>query len=370
MKHEWRLISVCIAACIALLSAHASAGTVELRSAARVIEGAPVTLADIATLKGEDAEALGSLVVLEASDPALARGEASIEIDTLRALIDRRGVNWGLLTLRGGRCDLRVREARAEAKPAPDRTFIETIEAPGEPTVRTFVEQRLRETFGVSDPAQIRIRFEARDEDLLSMPLAGRLVDAHTTGSSVRVPVSVSVYEGERLLERRSIRAETHIRREVCVLKAPLRRGERIGEQAITRETRWMATDTSPLTAEEALAAESKSTVDAGVVLERHHVEAPVVVRRGGLVIVHYLSGPVILKTRARALSDGRMGDRIKFEALGTKRQFMARVDGSDRAVVRRESEPPRLIGSETQTAVTERTSGAQRSGVAVTRAE
>lgn len=370
MKHERRLITGIMAALMALLSAHASAGTVELRSAARVTPGEAVTLADIAVLTGDDAKALGDLIVLDVDSLSVKSGRASIDIDRVRALIDARGVNWGLLTLRGGRCDLRVREAPAPARTAIENPFIETIDSQTEPTVRTFIEQRLRETFGVTDPSLMRIRFEKRDEDLLSMTLAGRLVDAHTTGSSVRVPVSVSVYEGERLLERRSIRVEAHIQREVCVLKAPLRRGERIGEQSFTRETRWMATDTSPLSPAEAVIAEAKSSVDAGVVLERRHVEAPVVVRRGGLVIVHYLSGPVILKTKARAMSDGRMGERIKFEALGTKRRFMARVDGADRAVVRRESEPPKLIGNQDQTAVTERPREAQRPGIAVTRAE
>ena len=371
MRRESRGIIGLAALLIAALGALAQAGTVELRSLARVEPGRDVTLADVARLTGEDAQDLGEIVLIGRDDPALSRGRASVAIERVRALIDARGVNWGMLTLRGGRCDVLVREART--KPAPEvQTPQRTEESPssGAATVRTFVERRLRETFGVDDPGDMRIRFDDRDEDLLSMTLDGRLVDAHTTGSSSRVPVSVSVYEGERLLERRQIRAEVMIRRQVCVLREPARRGERIDASMFTLETRWMATDTSPLTPEEAAASEIKSPVDAGVVLERKHVEAPVVVRRGGLVVVHYLSGPVILKTRARALSDGRMGDRIQFEALGTKRRFMARVDGADRAVVRREGGPPGLLGDEKKVDVASAPVGVTRNGIAVTRAE
>lgn len=363
MRLEWRLILIVLA----LAGVRASAGTVELRASARVEAGSDVTLAHVARLTGEDAKALGDLVILHADDPALARGSAPVEIGLVRSLIDGRGVNWGLLTLRGGRCDVRVRapeRARAEraSEPAPEVT-----PADGAPTVRTFVEQRLRETFGVEDPAQMRVRFDDRDADLLGMALEGRLVDAHTTGSSSRVPISVTVYEGDRLIERRHVRAEVLVEREVCVLRAPVRRGERLTSEAVTTERRWLATDVSPLGLEDALGAEAKSPIEAGVVLEGRHVEAPIVVRRGGLVIVHYLSGPVILKTKARAMSDGRVGEKILFEALGTRRRLMARVDSADRAVVRRESGEPGLVSIEPEA---DPTPSVERGGVSVTRAD
>lgn len=363
MRLEWRLMLILLA----LASGRTPAGTVELRASARVEAGSDVTLSHIARLRGEDAEALGDLVILRADDPALARGKAPVEIGLVRSLIDGRGVNWGLLTLRGGRCDVRLRapeRPRAERSSAPAP---EVIRDDGTPTVRTFVERRLRETFGVEDPAHMRVRFEDRDADLLGMALEGRLVDAHTTGSSARVPISVSVYEGDRLLERRLVRAEVLVEREVCVLRSPVRRGERLTGEALTTERRWLATDVSPLGYDEAVGAEAKSPIEAGVVVEGRHVEAPIVVRRGGLVIVHYLSGPVILKTKARAMSDGRVGEKILFEALGTKRRLMARVDSADRAVVRRESGEPGLVSIEPEA---DPAPSVERGGVSVTRAD
>ncbi len=366
MKHEWRLIP-CV---IGLLSAIASAGTVELRRVARVEPGADVTLRDIALLQGDDALSLGDLVVIQGGDPALSGARARIEIDRLRTLIDARGVNWGLLTLRGGRCDLRLKgpaPATVRNAESPARAI---AVAPTGPSVRTYIESRLLETFGVSDPAMARIRFEERDADLLAMGLEGRLLEVYTTGSSSRVPVSVTIYEGERLIERRQIRVEMLIEREVCVLSVPMRRGELIGADAMTRERRWLTPDVRPLSPEEAVGSEIRSGVEAGVVLSEHHVEAPIVVRRGGLVTVHYLSGQIILKTRARAMSDGRLGDRIKFEALGTRRLFMARVDASDRAIVQSETEAPGLLFEERATTDIGTPAQAQRPGVAVTRAE
>ncbi len=373
MRHEWRLIPFVIA----LVSAVASAGTVELRTVVRVEQGADVTLSDVARLIGDDAVALGDLVVLSGDDPALSRGKGRIEIDHLRAMIDARDVNWGLLTLRGGRCEIRVRsgkeavsfDRRGEGRASALAPALPT--QPTGPTVKTFIEERLRATFGVTDPALMRVTFEGRDADLLAMGLEGRLVEAYTTGASLRVPVSVSVYEGERLIERRQIRVEVLIERAVCVLSVPMRRGELITGESVTQERRWLGTDVRPLSAEDATGAVVRSPLEAGVVLIGRHVEAPIVIRRGGLAIVHYLSGKVILKTRARAMSDGRLGERIKFEALGTKRRFMARVDASDRAIVRHEAEAPGLVPTETSES-TNQTSGdgASLPGVAVTRAE
>jgi len=223
----------------------------------------------------------------------------------------------------------------------------------------------------VADPALMRVTFEDRDADLLAMDLEGRLVEAHTTGASLRVPVSVSVYEGERLIERRQIRAEVLIHRAVCVLSVPMRRGELVTGESIMQERQWLGADVRPLSAEDAMGAVVRSPLEAGVVLVSRHVEAPIVIRRGGLAIVHYLSGKVILKTRARAMSDGRLGERIKFEALGTKRRFMARVDASDRAIVRHEARAPGLVPADTPENINQTPAGgAERPGVAVTRAE
>ncbi len=330
---------------LALAGAQAAADKIELLSAARVDGSGAITLRDVARLHGPRAERVGGIVLVEPG--ASASAPRSIEVGQLREALDEAGVNWAFISLRGGRCDL------LPAAPAPVARTPEVEQAaaavPGAPSVRTVVEHRLREIFGVADESKIRIRFEERDGALLAMPLVGeggaaRLVEAHTTGSSSRVPVSVSVYEGDSLIESRSIRVGVEIEREVCVVRAPIERRSAIEAESLVVESRWLTPDVSPATLGESVGAEARSRLEPGQVLTASDVTPPIVVRRGEQVMVHYLSGPVILKTKARALEDGRVGDRIRLEVLGSKRRLEARVDAPGRAVVRGEASEPGVL--------------------------
>jgi flagella basal body P-ring formation protein FlgA len=58
-----------------------------------------------------------------------------------------------------------------------------------------------------------------------------------------------------------------------------------------------------------------------------------VVIRRGEMVSVDCLSGRVVLRATARALSAGVEGQIIEFKVPGADRTFTARVAGPGRAV-------------------------------------
>jgi len=358
---------------LALAAGAAGADRIELRTAARIDASRGVTLGDVARLEGPHAERIAGIVLLEPVAGDLG-APLAIEVGEVREALDGAGVNWAMISLRGGRCDLlpAAAPARAASPAAP-------AVAPGAdvPTVGTVVERRLRETFGVADAGSIRCRFEERDAALLAMPLsegsggggAPLLVEAHTTGASSRVPVSVSVYRGESLVESRQIRVDVEILRDVCVVRAPVERRGTIGEADLAVEPRWVTPDVAPASMSDSVGAEATARLEPGQVLTRDHVVPPIVIGRGAQVDVHYLSGPVILKTKARALEDGRVGDRIRLEVLGSKRRLEARVDGPGRAVVRDEATTPGVLEDGAAAGAEGRDAGAPGdTGVRITR--
>ena len=71
-----------------------------------------------------------------------------------------------------------------------------------------------------------------------------------------------------------------------------------------------------------------------GDTIGRRHVEPPIVVKRGDSVSVRCVAGSIVAKMTARALADGRDGDRIRFEPVNGGKRFSATVNGPGRAVL------------------------------------
>ena len=156
-------------------------------------------------------------------------------------------------------------------------------------------------------------------------------------------------------------------------MRAPVERRSSIGATGVVVERRWLTPDIVPATLDDCVGAEAKSRLDVGQTLTQAHVVPPIVVSRGEQVMVHYLSGPVILKTKARALEDGRVGERIRLEVIGSKRRLEARVDAPGRAVVRNEPMTPGVLedpGTDAPAVGALGGGAAPATGVRVTRSE
>jgi len=78
-----------------------------------------------------------------------------------------------------------------------------------------------------------------------------------------------------------------------------------------------------------------RSVVRPGEPIETSAIEAPILIDRGEIVVVHCIAGTIIIEQRARAKGRGRDGEVIAFESLDSPRRiFSARVSGPGRAVV------------------------------------
>jgi flagella basal body P-ring formation protein FlgA len=322
------LILVLVGSCVA------RAGTVTLRQSAIFDGHGSLTLGDVADLDGEDVRALSEV---ELGGLEGAGRVHEVTLDRVRDALDAHGVNWGRVALRGASCTVRLtRQGRAqnEDEKEESRRIAEPVDIDMPPTVRTRVAVLLCRLFGVEN-ADLRVLFDDGDEVFLDTPEWGRRIEVqpNSVGASSRQSLTVRVYEGEHLVESRTIRADVTIRRRVVVVGSGLARREVIERGDVSLQTLWMEPDGTPPVArlEDAVGMLTQSRVKAGSVLRESQIEMPVLVRRGERVTVHCLNGGVALRVQARALRDGKRGEQIECVLDGRDRTFTARV--SDRGV-------------------------------------
>ena len=286
-----------------------------------------MTLADVAELRGDAAVGLGGLVVGEA-------GATRVDLAAVRrALEGRVGTNLGRLTLSGSACAVRVGAAMSAVAPtaggatAPAGAALETV--------RTRVAAKIAEVVGV-EAAGLRLAFDegAAGRALLGMGVAGRTVVVQPAGAGERMPLSVRVYEGDRLLASGTVRVGVLVRREVVVARRDLTRGAAFDAERVGAETRWVEPGVSPAAMADVLAATARGRVEAGGVIETRHIETPLAVKKGDLVAVDCLSGSVAVRRTARARAAGREGDVIEVQTLESRKSFRARVSGPGTAVL------------------------------------
>jgi flagella basal body P-ring formation protein FlgA len=357
------LLALCAALTLAVCAAAARAGAsardagidrVELRGVARVQPGRDVTLGDVAHVTGPRAEALRALVLVPARD--LTDTSLTIDLARVRSAIDPRDARR--IVIDGAACAVRVLSP-APAEPTPAvAAATDAPPAPGAPTVRDSVLAALRLAFDVpAEDIRVTLSDSGAEAALLSTPAQGRTVDARPTGLGDRVPVQVTVYEGDRVVASGLVRAGVLLRREVALASAGVARGEALTAANIHSDIAWTPPSADAVPLDAALGMVARRTLRAGQRLTRGDVESPVVVRRGDLVVVRSLAGAIVVRVEARALEDGRVGDVIRFQSErpapprrtpadraqrtertqrpeGRESVFTARVDAPGRAVV------------------------------------
>ncbi|MCC6285046.1 MAG: flagellar basal body P-ring formation protein FlgA [Phycisphaerales bacterium] len=319
-------------------------GSVTLRSAVRLAPGAPARLGDIAALDGPDAAALGDVVILDAARIVPGAWQEIDLAQARRAIEAARPGAGSRVTFTGRACAVTALAPLAEPvprdEPAPEPE--ETPFAPG--TVGEAAERVLADTLGAARE-DLRLAFDPSNAELLAMTLAGRSADIRLSGASSRVPLSITILEGDRIIRTEIIRVGVWVRRTVLVASRPLSRGALIDPDTFALQEQWLPPTATPLDPARAAGMELRTPIDAGAVLDARHVQPPVVVRRGDRVVVYVAIGSILIEEETRALSSAREGESIDFEALdGSRRIIRARVNGRGRAVAGDHEAPPEEI--------------------------
>lgn len=333
MTRGTRLILILLAGAWSVLANGLARGqdSIMLRATADRAAPGPLTLADVADLSGESAAKLGALVVMANAGA----GASTLSIDTIRGLLEARDeVNWGKLELRGGTCHIWIGEPEPPKPKAPAAKAVkEPVPAPDGPIVRRQIEARLVAALGVPT-SDLKLTFDERDAALLNTSVVGRASDISLIGRSPEQPVSVTLYEGEKIAASGTVRVGVRVRRVAAVLADDLKRGEEVTAAKVTGEERWLPHTMDTVLPEDAVGRVARGALSRGKVLEATDVQAPLVVKKGELVRVHCVNGSFVLKTTARALADARLGELVTLQPVGGVRTFQARMDAPGIAVL------------------------------------
>lgn len=318
---------------LAAASAWAEPTTVTLRRTARVHAGQAISVADVAVIEGPLAEQAAQTPLIGANDieHRLRRGWMSVGVQEVAAAI---GINPPDLLVRGSTCQVGV----IAAPPTIEST--EAGETPASraltgPTVLNLVTVRLCDEFGV-DKSDLRLTFDDRYATTLRTPIGACTADIHPTGRSADMPMSVTLYDADRIVLSETVRLRVELRRPVAVVDRLITRRATIEPSQYHFESQWVVATDEPATPAQLDGAEARTTLEPGRIIHARHVEAPIVVRRGDMVAVRVVSGTIVAKITARALSEGRDGDRVQFEPIIGGQRFVARMNGPGRAVLNR----------------------------------
>ncbi len=333
-------------AIVLTVAALAAADTITLRHGVRV-EAGGLTLSDVAELQGPEAQRFAELVVLETGSDA-----AAVAMAAIRNKLDEAGAHWGKLNLRGpSRVEL-IRARETTPKPVAPVIVDDQAEARANPTepvqgeavevapptgLKALLVNWLAERLDV-EPGALRV--EANDPQAPVWTwnnLNGRFEFESIGGKGLgRVRLIVRRYRGEQIDEQR-LGVHVAVRKTVVVAQLPVQRGQTLTSSDVKTETRWIESESlRPLTTLRSVVGRSAARrLQVGDLIEQDRIEAQRLIRRGQVVTVRCLSGSLVLKTTARAMEDGTLGEKIEVRNEKTRRQYRVTVTGAQQAVMR-----------------------------------
>ena len=372
---------------VALLANAAWAGNISLRQSASMDTPRAVVLRDVAELSGPDASALGDTVVVpvdELSRLVRSRGWVEVDMERIRRALKDAGAPMGRLAVAGSACIVRVAEETTEApttapaEPVKERAEPEEVSLEGIPTVRIRVVQSLLTELGIV-PADMRVRFDARDTELLDQPEGARRVIARpvsTAGASpgmgqtekaaAKMLVEVRIVEGDQQVLIKTIGAVVSVRHQVLRLVHDVPRHQPIVAGDVELTDQWMppgaagamGTDAGTALSVESLTGRiARTRLAQGSTLSAEMLTSPNVVKRGDVMEVWVYRGGLALKARATAQKDGAVGESIPCKLDRSTAPFMVRIDAAGRGTLVNSD----VIPAKPEPAATNRTASAAR---------
>lgn len=287
--------------------------TVTLKSEAYV-SGPVVTVADVAVVKGPNAETLGAVEIVDAAAPGSSR---RIDASLLENRIQRAGYDdteievTGIartmattlhLEIQGSDLTENLREFVHTSMPwDPENTVIDIV-PPGGTTVvsdgEVHVEWRTNPAYKYLGQGTFRgeISVDGRQE------------------KTVYAKVNVQAYS------------------EVLVATRNISRGDALNEANVALEMRDLSAirTESFFGLDEVAGSVAKSSIHSGQIISPRKVMQPKIVKRNQIVTVMTQMGALTIQSQAQALKDGAVGDVLACRNLKSKEEFMGilRKDG------------------------------------------
>lgn len=326
------LRSLALAACLALFSSAHAQDRIVLKPVANVTANV-VRVADIADVQGPPA--LGDVIVVKdlRAEVAPANSPLTIDLPRVRAALEKSpAINWGRLTLSGVPCKVRPAPSLLSDEPCADANAPDhaTNDAP---TIRDQVASWLARSFACQ-AADLRLSFDDAQRDILNASTQGLTVSIRSLGASDKLSLAVTTYRGDLIANTATLRVTPLIRRDVATAARRISRGEAITADALSHDEQWLPPSVAPIQSSDIQGVIARVRIDPGTIIRPEHIDQPLVIKKGEIITVDCLSGGVVVRAMARAMTPGKDGDIIPFQYLESKRPFNARVNGPGRAVL------------------------------------
>ncbi|GEM_PF-4086919 len=310
-----------------------------LRGSVRLDAGQlTVSLADVADLHGDVAQALGDNVVFEISTQP--SRPVTVNLSVIRQRLNDSGANLGLLAISGRDCVIRWRAADGpgEAPADVDRTQPTQKAALAfanqfvrEQTVRGMVAAYLSSIILHSDPSNVQLAFRSTDQEELQFSTVGYEIEIKPLASklSPTVPLLINFFQGSTVVRSVRITVDVAVRQPVLVVQRYASRGETLNPGDVIEEVQVIEPQLSaPLQRlEDVLGMEVRGRLVPGQILREGDIVSRIVVTRNSEVTIRARHGMFVLRMRARVLEDGRVGELVRVQRITDRVQLLGMVE-------------------------------------------
>ncbi len=302
------------------------------------VDGDKVRLRNVADLQGSAAEVLGDTLIATLSPK---ERETTVTINAVRNALTDHSVNWGMVTLRGyARCLVRraVDEPTSTTTPGPPviANPIEEVGLDSAITLRDRVIQII-EQYAQVNRQQLRITFNKKDGDTLALNTWEDRYEFEPLAAAPygRVPIVIRRYRDGRLVQTYRVTADVVRRYMAVTVVNSMGRGQTFAPGDV--EIREVFLDNNadkPITnLSQVIGQTAGSVLRTGSAVFAQHLRSPLMVRRGELVTVRFISGNLVVKTVGRATEDGVMDQMIQMRNNRSRDTYLARVTGPQQAM-------------------------------------
>ncbi len=325
------LPAVLLAGCCGI-SAHAA----ELRLRGEcTAAGAVVRLEDVAEIVAADAAEAQRLGHLELFPAPLPPGQRFLTVRELEDLLLLRGINLAQHRISGSsQIVIHGRAASRSPGPAFPGSVARKAQERVEKAIAEYLDQRIAQPNPgqrTTQPPAWQLDFELTEDELRRLwPPLGQIAvcggSPPWTGPQF-FEIELTSHAGRETMR---LKVDVQTAPAVVVTTRSLPPGTIIRPSDVRLQS-GLASDNPEQCfrgVEEVLGHETTRALPAGVIVQRHSVRAPLLVRRGDVVTVYSRAAGIRVRTTGRARGEAALGELVEVEALWSRETYFARVCG------------------------------------------
>jgi len=328
---------VLAAAAVLVSSSTAGAALIELKEAA-AISTAVVRLGQVSAIHDADekvVEHLAGVTLFPA--PPVGKSKA-VDFETIRERLTSQGFNVAELEFSGS-STVTVNGVRSDddSTTGGNQTLADIAQKRAEELVTNAVRQYLREKATSLGNVQIELKLTPKQVTLLTAALSAR----------VDITGGVEPWSGEQafragFFDKQGKRTEFQVvcrvrpLPQVLVPTANLPKGHVVRAEDVSWKQQPATTTLANYVdrPELVVGQETRRTLRAGEPIAPVDIRGVPLVRRGDIVTVVARSHGIVVRTDAKSMADGSLGQPIKMVSLDGRRELVARVSGYHEATV------------------------------------